>query len=70
MMRAPTPADATRPNIAQDPRYAARERLARDVKTLNNIGRVEIVFRAWNLWRAGRRTTRCILTGTIPELSA
>lgn len=63
-----TGVEGTKGLDADDPRYIARERLAKDVKKLSNQERVEIVFRAWNMWRTGKTVARFMLTNRIPPL--
>jgi len=52
-----------------DPIYACRERLISD-RRMRTSEKVELVFRAWNAFRAKRRTTKIHLFGELPVLEA
>jgi hypothetical protein len=45
---------------ADDPRYRARTTLQSMIKKGNTPERVEVLMRAWNMWRQGKKTTNNI----------
>lgn len=61
-----TGADGERGLDVTDVRYIARERLNKDSRILKAQERIEIVFRAWNLWRKGETVTKFMITGRTP----
>lgn len=52
---------------ATDPRYVVRERFRTDRARLGPVpSRIELLFRAWNLWRDGKHVRSVPLINTIP----